>query len=125
MRQNRHGSSNRSTYNLVSVLESTFKDRILKCFRLTSQEEVNLNIVEKAQKKHEEILVTQEMDAFLNQRKDIKERIYFNKDKRYSSDQEMAQDVNDHIDYVAQELANSPAAQKELIKGSFRKMKNR
>jgi hypothetical protein len=113
LRSSRYEYTNPKPENITNILKLTFKDRVLNYFRNLNQGSVSSDQSQQLQK-----AIEKEMDKFLKQRKDIKERIYFNKNKEYASEEEMAQDVNNHIDYIAQILADNPAAQKELIEGS-------
>ena len=100
----------------ISSVKQTFKDRILDAFRSRPYAVDFLNSAkERGQFQN---LVAKEIDAFLQERPDLKERAYFNIDKKYKSDNELATAVNEHIDYIASVIAKDPDAQKELIEGS-------
>ncbi len=114
LRASRYGFINHQFYDLVERLNSTFKNRVMRHFKYYNGGTLTLDqsqLLEKA--------VLQEMDSFLMGRQDIQKRVYSNKNKTYESETEMAEDVNKHIDYIAQILAENPDAQKKLIEGSF------
>lgn len=137
LRAERYKFSYTPPEDIPSILELTFKDRILSYFNFSPKSVIA------GQRQALKEAVTKEIDKFLKGRRDIQGRQYFDKsltlnywkinnslrnsrknyeefndNKKYATQAEMAQDANKYIDYIAKVISESESAQKDLIEGS-------